>query len=227
MSGAVRGEFEQARGLLQKAYDRSTRMDLVVTQAFAQSALGAVAFEEQRFGEAQAALRAADDLFEACRHNEGHALNDRRRAGVERHLEATTRRSQYRLSRRFALRGLERYRELGSPAGMAACEIEAGRLEMLRSGRLDRRVANLIERLEDTQQRNLLELDPWVPKIFLRFAGEVEDAALIERAQHLVAASERRLVDWASQGVGRASKQIGGVRQRAGGTQERGLRDGR
>jgi DNA-binding transcriptional ArsR family regulator len=208
------GEFEQARGLLQEAYDLSKRMDLVVTQAFAQSALGAVAFEEQRFGEAQAALRAADELFEVCRHNEGHALNDRRRASVERHSEAANRRSQFRISRRFALRGLERYRELGSPAGMAACEIEAGRLEMLRSGRLDRRIANLIERLEDTQQRNLLELDPWVPKIFLRFAGEVEDAALIERAQHLVTASERRLVDWASQGVGRASKQISGVRQR-------------
>jgi tetratricopeptide (TPR) repeat protein len=209
-----RGEFAQARSLLDEARELSERMNLVVTQAFAQSALGAVAFEEQRFSEAQAALRSADELFEACRHSEGHALNDRRRASVERHLEATARRSQLKVSRRFALRALERYQQLHSPAGMAACEIEDGRLEMMRGGRVDQRVASLVERLEDTHQRNLLELDPWVPKVFLRFAEEVQDADLAERAQHLVAASERRLADWASQSVGHAFKRIGGVRER-------------
>jgi DNA-binding MarR family transcriptional regulator len=203
------GEFVQARSLLEEACDLSERMNLVVTQAFAQSALGAVAFEEQRLGEAQAALRSADELFEACRHSEGQALNDRRRAGVERHLETTARRSQLKVSRRFALRALERYRALRSPAGMAACEIE-----ILRGGRVDQRVATLVARLEDTRQRNLLELDPWVPKIFLKFAEEMEDADLAERAQHLVAASERRLADWANQGVGSVSKRIGGLRQR-------------
>jgi DNA-binding MarR family transcriptional regulator len=203
------GEFARARSLLEEACDLSERMSLVVTQAFAQSALGAVAFEEERLGEAQAALRSADELFEACRHSEGHALNDRRRASVERHLEMSARRGQLKVARRFALRALERYQQLRSPAGMAACEIE-----IMRGGRVDRRVANLVERLEDTHQRNLLELDPWVPKIFLKFAQEMEDADLAERAQHLVAASERRLADWATQSVGSTSKRIGGLRQR-------------
>jgi DNA-binding transcriptional ArsR family regulator len=208
------GEITEARGLLTEAFARSERMNLVVTQAFAQSALGAVAFEEQRFEEAQAALREAERLFDACRHDEGRALNDRRRAVVERQLATAGKRGEFNAARRLALKALERYQQLRSPAGMVACEIEYGRSEMLGGGRADRQVARLIERLDDTRQLNLLELDPWVPKVFARFAEEVGNAALGERAQHLMQASERRLADWSGGGLtGRLAERIGELRQ--------------
>jgi hypothetical protein len=192
-------------------------MQLVVTQAFAESALGAVAFEEGKFGDAQSALQVADELFSVCRHGEGHALNDRRRAAVERHLAAETRRSELNMALRFAVRSLDRYQKQRSPAGMAACEIEQGRLEMMDGGRrIDRSVKRLMARLEDTQQRNLLELDPWVPKVLVRFAEEVEDAGLVEHAKRLVLDGERRLVDWANRGAERTTGRLNSVRQRAG-----------
>ena len=205
------GETSEANMLLTEAFERSKAMSLIVTQAFAQSGIGAVAYEEQRFTDAQAALRTAGELFEACRHSEGQALNDRRQAVVERQLG----RSQFKVARQFALRALERYQHLHSPAGMVACEIEHGRLEMMSGGRADRQVNRLIERLEDTRQLNLLELDPWVPKVFVKFAEEVGNASLGERAQHLMKASERRLADWTNSGiVERATKKIDGVRGR-------------
>lgn len=208
------GDAGGARALLEEAFARSERMGLVVTQAFAQSALGAVAFEESRLTEAQASLRLADGLFEACGHSEGHALNDRRRAIVERHLETEGRRSEFGVARRFALKALERYQQLQSPAGMVACEIEAGRQEMMGGGRVDRQFARLIERLDDTHQLDLIERDPWVPKVLHRFAEEAGNAALGERAQQLVAASERRLAYWASQSAGRVVERVSEVRQK-------------
>ena len=208
------GEIVEAEALLREALQRSESMNLVVTQAFAQSALGAVAYEEERFAEAQHALCAADKLFDICRHDEGHALNDRRQAVVERRLASAGRRGQLSVARRFALKALERYQQLHSPAGMVACEIEYGRLEMMGSGRADQQVTRLIRRLDDTRQLNLLELDPWVPKVFVRFAEELGNASLGERARHLMQAGERRLADWTGNGVsGQAADWIDGARQ--------------
>jgi tetratricopeptide (TPR) repeat protein len=206
------GEIAEARELLGEAFERARRMDLVVTQAFAQSSLGAVAYEEERLHEAQAALQAADELFERAGHSVGHALNDRRRSSVERRIEVLAGRSELAVARRFALKGLERYRALRSPAGMAACEIETGRLELAtRGGRVDLQVDSLIERLDDTRQLNLFELDPWFPKMLVSFAEDVGNAELGERAKGLVRDGQRRLAEWASSSVG-GQVADGGVR---------------
>jgi tetratricopeptide (TPR) repeat protein len=203
------GEITEAQELLSEAFDRSERMNVVVTQAFAKSALGAVAYEQGRLPEAQTALEAADRLFEAARHGEGHALNDRRRAAVARRLGLIQGRHQLHAARRFALKALERYVALRSPAGMAACEIETGRLELMTpGGHVDKQVAGLIERLDDTRQLNLLELDPWVPKVLVNFADEIGNLDLGERATELVRDGQRRLAAWTSKGVvGRAAGQ--------------------
>jgi hypothetical protein len=94
---------------------------------------------------------------------------------------------------------LRRYRTLNSPAGVVACEIERGRLSMLRRGKARSAGSVLRNRLDDPRQRHLLQLDPWVPRVLDTFAHEIEDGDLIDRARRLLVAGRRQVADHASE----------------------------
>jgi DNA-binding MarR family transcriptional regulator len=204
------GQVDEARELLGEALERAARMDLLVAQAFAQSALGAVEYQERRMGEAQAALTQAHSLFEACGRREGLALKARRQAIVARHLADVSRRNQIGGVRKLIRSALERYQQLGSPAGMMACEIESARLSIMSHSDPSGAITRLIRQLDDTQQCNLLELDPWVPTVLAVFAEEAGDERLREPAQGLLARAEQRLTEWTKRDPGRATRRRAG-----------------
>jgi DNA-binding MarR family transcriptional regulator len=187
-----RGELSEARTILHESVERARRMQLTAVEAFARSALGAVAYEEASLGEAADALRVADALFRACDHREGLALNQRRQAVVERTAAAAARADHLEPAKDFVNQALQAYRALRSPAGIAACEIETGRVRLIGREHPSDAVGSLVRRLEDTRQRNFLELDPWFPNSLCAFASEVEDEDLSNQASQLFTAAERR-----------------------------------
>ncbi|HWK28401.1 MAG TPA: helix-turn-helix domain-containing protein [Solirubrobacter sp.] len=202
------GVASEARALLSESIERAEYLKLPVIQAFARSALGAVEYHEQRFPEAESELRCAQRLFEHWEHREGLALNTRRLAVVARSLlQAGIADDPARVTGLIAA-GLDRYRVLGSPAGIVACEIELGRLERS-GGKLRPVIVRLIRRLDDTPQRNLLELDPWVPHVLHTFAGETGDEALSERALRLLESAWERLEQRLRAGAARATELAG------------------
>lgn len=198
------GETGTATGLLTEALARAERMELFVTQAFALSALGAVAYEEGRLPEAMSRLEAAREIFDRDGHLEGAALNARRQAAVMRAMAVEDhRRRDVSVAARLVRKALAHYLRLRSPAGIAACEIEKARLEMLARGSAPALIAKLTERLEETPQRNLLELDPWVPHVLADFADQTGDDGFRVRAQRLLRATRRRLAEAAAVDVAR------------------------
>jgi hypothetical protein len=82
-------------------------------------------------------------------------------------------------------------------------------LELARTGKTTRVVAQIGGRLGDTTQRNLIELDPWVPNILADFAEDAQDEALHDQARQLLTAAGRRLETVRS----RAADAIGQVRE--------------
>lgn len=189
------GDAEEAGSLLGEAVERAEWMDLVVTQAFATSALGAVAYEREDLDEAAKALDAAQLLFERCGHREGLALNARRRATVARRQAHLKRRSQLRAVKQLVMDALNRYRDLCSPAGLTACEIELARVQLSGGGRASQAIRRLSWHMSDDDQRELIARDPWVPYVLADFAEEVAKETghddFRTRAQDLVARADR------------------------------------
>jgi hypothetical protein len=64
----------------------------------------------------------------------------------------------------------------------------------MRQGHAPGVVSRLIERLDDPAQRDLLEFDPWVPRVVGVFAEEAggDDPGLHDRAARLLAAAQLR-----------------------------------
>ena len=208
------GNAEEARQLLNEALARSDRMDLLVTQAFAQSALGAVEYQLQRWPDAEAALGAAQKLFESCDHAEGLALNARRRATVARQAAAAAvKQTDLRGVERLIRSAFERYKHLRSPAGIAACEIERGRLQMMRSDgkRSPGAVKKLKILLENYHLRGLLEQDLWVPRVLNAFAHEIDDEGLSIQAEQVRLSAAQRLADRVAQGMRQIPERVGGA----------------
>ncbi len=205
------GELAEARELLDEATERARRMDMLLTEAFARSALGAVEYDEQRLDEALATLDCAQELFERCGHAEGLALNERRRGYVAGRLHRVNQADESTVQR-LIMRARVQYEQLRSPAGITACDVEIGRLELVRTGRASHVVAQISGRLGDTRQRNLIELDPWVPRILADFAEDAQDEALHDQARQLLAAAGRRLETVRV----RAADAIGQVREHVG-----------
>jgi len=188
-----RGESAAARDRLEDALKRSKDLELTVTRAFAQSALGAVACGEGRLMEAKEDLEYAEKMFAAAGHEEGRVLNGRRQAVVARRIAEdekardlspvedliTSTRSSYELMRR--------------PAGVTACDVELGRVQMFRRGDLPQTVSTLTSQLRDSEIHLMLELDPWVPDALQTFAHQVGDESLVEHSDHLMEASGSRL----------------------------------
>lgn len=176
------GDAARAGELLGEAVERSEHMGLLVTQGFAQSALGAVAYERDDLDAAVKALDAAHELFVRSDHREGLALNARRHATVARRMAHARRRSQLRAVRERVLDAFARYRELSSPAGMAACEVEVARVQLIGERSPKQAIEQLLRRLGNTPERELLEQDPWVPGLLAGFAADASEADLREQA---------------------------------------------
>ena len=196
--GAVRlcqDEVSEARALLEESIGHAKRLALPVTQAFARSALGAVEYHDGRFGHAQQQLTLADDIFRKREHQEGLALNARRLVVLARRvLEVGESRTPESVAE-MAQVARHRYEVLKSPAGIAACEVEGGRVGLFTRRFPKTIVERLVKLLDDTPQRSLLELDPWVPRVLDDFAQESGDEGLARRTRRLAQTGRRRLAE--------------------------------
>jgi DNA-binding MarR family transcriptional regulator len=197
------GELDESREMLGDALDRAGRMEMWVTRAFAQSALGAVAFQGERYPEAQDHFDRAGELFGGCGHDEGMTLNTRRQVAAARRAALVgSSRPSYAAIKRLIESAQRGYLALHSPAGVVACEIEEGWVRMLRKGG---RVGPVVERLKrhlaDYGQRDFLELDPWVPHVLKEFAWKVEDEELVRESEAVATAAQAKLSERGSRGV--------------------------
>jgi DNA-binding MarR family transcriptional regulator len=209
------GELEEARTMLDEALDHAGRMDLWVTQAFARSALGAVDFQTNQFDAARESFEAAGRLFEGCQHDEGIALNTRRQAAVARRSRASEEgsRPSYAAIEQLIRTASEGYSKLQSPAGIVACEVEEGWVRMLRKGgRVQAVVGRLQAILDDRGKREFLELDPWVPQLLCRFAGEAQDEDLLSESETVMATAQEKLRERGMRGVDQVAEVVGEIK---------------
>ena len=197
------GKLEIAGELLDEALERAAHMGLMVIQGFAQSARGAVYYQLRDIDKATTTLGQAHGLFGACDHDEGLALNTRRRATVARKASAQSSTATVE-GRDFIDFARERYVQLRSPAGIAACDIERGRLELRRDGKVTA-MESLTLLLDDPDQTHLLERDPWVPRVLHEFAKEADDGGrFFERTGRLLRGAER----WLAHRIGHSEDTI-------------------
>jgi DNA-binding MarR family transcriptional regulator len=193
------GHIESARLLLSEALAQGGRMNLELIQAFALSSLGACAYQEREYDDARVHLNGAQVLFKLSRHREGLALNARRQGAVRCRLSGELTGARVaRLEQQLNVTR-KQYEKLRSPAGAAACDIDLGRVRLLAVTDPVIEIARLMARLEDPPQRNLIELDPWVPTYLFEFSKETGDRALRGSAKGVVADGLRRRCDWFSQ----------------------------
>ncbi len=202
------GKIGKAKRLLGGALDEAERLDLHVARAFATSALAAVEFQQKDFELAQVTLRSAQSVFEGCEHQEGIALNARRQATVARYLSGEGVKPN-----EPEVKGLIRlaegtYEALGSPAGVAACQIERGWMRRISPGCGD--LGEVIDELSHIvkEERDTLQQDAWVPKVLRDFAREV-GGDLEKEARDVYSQSERHLEEKGDQGVQRISELAG------------------
>jgi DNA-binding MarR family transcriptional regulator len=198
------GDLDEARNLLNEALEQADDMQLLVTQAFAQSALGAVEFQKEQLPEAAGYLQQAGEMFAACKHVEGMALNGRRQAAAARRIAKESTRPSYVAVERLIESAHKCYEALQSPAGIAACSVEEGRVRMLRKGgRVQPVIAKLSALMGSRSQCEILELDPWVPYLLHQFAQEVEDETLVEQSEHVMHEAQEVLAERGAQSVER------------------------
>jgi DNA-binding MarR family transcriptional regulator len=201
------GAFAGARNLLNEAVEQAERMQLFVTHAFAQSALGAVEFQQDEFGVAREYLGRAQQLFESCSHIEGQALNARRLAAASRRIAGASANPNYAAVERLIDSAYQDYERLQSPAGMAACAIEEGRIRMLRKrGRVTPVIDRLNAMLASPTQCVILELDPWVPQLLSRFANDVDDEDLVSESGRVLMQAQKILAERGAQSVERIAE---------------------
>lgn len=203
------GKLDEAQAALEESRDRAESMGLQVTHSFARSALGAVAFHRQDFGTAKSELSEAHKGFKRLRHRQGLALNARRRGAVARLVFVETRQHPESAERMIDVaRG--QYESLASPAGIAACDIEQGRLRLARKKDVRETVVELLDLIDNrAAERNMVELDPWVPAVMGAFAEETGSEHFIDRSLSLLEAARARLSERARVGVQQAAELMG------------------
>jgi DNA-binding MarR family transcriptional regulator len=199
------GHIEPARLLLSEALDQAVRMDIPLMQAFALSSLGACAYQDADYELARAELNRAQALFKDCAHREGLALNTRRQAVVKYGLYQDAAASALSALKRVVGSAHRQYEDLRSPAGAAACDIQLGRVCLIVGVSPERPIANLKQRLANPYQRDLIELDPWVPSYLLDFSKTAGDKALRASAKSMLTEGQRRRRAWYSQIIGPAT----------------------
>jgi predicted transcriptional regulator len=197
--------ISDARALLTEALDEAKRLDLPVARAFATSGLAAVSFQANDLEQAQITLRSAQRVFGRCKHLEGIALNARRQATVARHLSSEGVAPDEPEVKRLIRLSEKNYRSLGSPAGVAACEVERGWMRRLSPDCGD--LEQVLDQLDGLlkEERGTLERDAWIPWVLDNFAQEVGRKVLAKEAREVYAQSERHLEEQGEAGVQRIS----------------------
>jgi DNA-binding MarR family transcriptional regulator len=185
------GELDIAVEMLDEAYARASRLELPLTQAFAQSALAAANHAQGSEGVALGQLIEAHELFERRGHRDGLALNLRRRAVVSR--QTSPDRQGLAEAKQYLDRAREIYVDLRSPAGIVACNVEVGQVAVAAGDDPTDACRDLQAVLDTPTSRRMLELDPWVPPLVLDFAEHAGDAQLQEDAESLVAQNARTM----------------------------------
>lgn len=206
-----RGQIEDAQAALEESRDRADAMGLKVVRAFAYSALGGVAFHRRDLQRAELELGRAHIGFDRLGHRSGLALNGRREGAVARLRYEETRKNLENAERKTS-EAQEYYLELGSPAGVAACQIEQGRLRIVSGGGANGTVGELVDLIENqkrTSEKSLVELDPWVPGLMSTFAEEVEIEPFIAQATGLRETGRERLRRRATLGLQEAAELMG------------------
>jgi tetratricopeptide (TPR) repeat protein len=195
----------EAERILGEALEEAKRLDLHVAEAFATSGLAAIEFQEKEYDRSQLTLRSAQKAFGRCKHQEGAALNARRQATVARHLSSAGVPPDEPEVKRLIKLAEKKYRALGSPAGVAACEIERGWMRRIspECGDLEEVVDGLTELVR--YERGTLEQDAWVPSVLRDFARQV-GGPLEKQARDVYSQSERHLEEQGEEGVQQISE---------------------
>lgn len=198
-------KIPDAEELLEEALDEAKRLDLHVARAFATSGLAAVRFQQDDLEQAQSTLRSAQRVFQRCKHQEGIALNARRQATVARHLSSEGVAPDEPEIKRLIRLSEKHYKLLGSPAGVAACEVERGWMRQISPdcGDLDEVLDQLDHLLKE--ERGTLEQDAWVPKVLAIFAQQSGHKPLAKEARDVYSQSERHLEEQGEASVQRIS----------------------
>jgi DNA-binding MarR family transcriptional regulator len=209
-------QTDEARELLDDAYRRAERLDLDVARAFATSGIAAIEFQDGALDRAQTILRQAQEVFDASGHAEGIALNARRQATVARHLSAEGVAPREREIKSLIARAQRGYKALGSPAGVAACEIERGWMRAISPdcGDVDQVVERLGRMLADDDQRDTLKSDPWVPKVLWEFSKEI-GGGLEGEAKRLLVTANKQIKREAEKGLKSVAKVARGLEKKA------------
>lgn len=204
-----RGEIDAAQAALEESRERAAAMRLKVVCAFAHSGLAAVAFHQEDLERADEQLDKARVVFEELEHKPGLALTGRRKAAVARVRFEQTRKRREEAESRIG-EAIGHYLYLGSPAGVAACKIEQGRLHIADEGQADDTVAEFVDLIENrTPEKNLVELDPWVPGLMATFAEETEIEDFIQQTTDLRETGRERLRRRATLGLEKAAEVMG------------------
>jgi len=195
----------EADRLLRKALEEAERLDLHVAKAFAISGLAAIEFQNEDYEKSQLTLRSAQKAFLHCKHQEGTALNARRQATVARHLSSAGIPPNEAEVKKLIRLAEKKYLALGSPAGVAACEIERGWMRSISPdcGDLEEVVDELNQLVK--YERGTLEQDAWVPSVLRDFARKV-GGPLEKNARAVYAQSERHLEEQGKEGVQQISE---------------------
>ena len=192
------GKTGEAKAMLGEAFELAGTMDLLLTQAFARSAIGAAEFQEGEYEGARSTLEAAQELFARAEHEEGIALNARRQATVARYLSQEGVKPDTPTMKALIRTAEASYEAVGSPIGVAACEVERGWLRMLSPscGKVEpvvKRLGRMLAQMRESPHHELvLFLDAWLPTSLNEFAKQVDDD-LAEEAADIYANARRKL----------------------------------
>jgi DNA-binding MarR family transcriptional regulator len=198
-------QLGEAEELLDEALGEAKRLDLHLARAFATSGLAAVRFQSSDLEQAQTTLRSAQRVFQRCKHPEGIALNARRQATVARHLSSQGVAPDEPEVKRLISLSEKHYRSLGSPAGVAACEVERGWMRQISPSCGD--LGEILDQLDHLlrDERGTLEQDAWVPRVLDLFARQAGSKPLAEEAHDIYSQSERHLEEQGEASVRRIS----------------------
>jgi tetratricopeptide (TPR) repeat protein len=175
------GRLEPAAETLLEAASIAGRLNRTRTLGFTHTALAAVEYSRGNLDGAWKLTREAE--LELITSQPGRALNSRRQAVIARDLAANGDPSLGPQSAEHFDRSLMEYRELGSPAGIAACCVGLGQADNSH-GATDAAIKGLVGVASSTAGRLLLPIDPWIPSLVNRWADETDDRDV------------RRVADW-------------------------------
>lgn len=164
------GDLDSAAETLSQAADVARSVKRTHTLGFSLTALGAVMYACGDLDRAWVLSTEAESLLRSS--PPGRALNARRQGVIARDL-ADGKPANRRQSVEFFAQSMNQYRELGSPAGIAACCVGLGKVGDAHD-LPETAVKDLIDVASSGVGRLLLPMDPWVPGLVKQWAMESE-----------------------------------------------------